>query len=90
MSQSINVQESVIATTSILKALRKGHMLVKPNLWKWTQTGLNFLVVAIPAITFIYPPAKGILTEENILLLETGLGSLLSYFGFATTGKIGF
>lgn len=89
MSEKITTQEAIVITTNIFKALKKGYMLAKPNLWKWVQTGLNFLVVAIPAITFVYPPAAGVLTKENLLMVESGLGVVLSYFGFATTGKVG-
>jgi len=89
MSNIVTEQSTVVLTTNIFKALNKGYMLAKPNLWKWVQSGLNFLVVAIPTITYVYPASKEILTTDNVLMLESGLGTFLAYFGFATTGRIG-
>lgn len=76
-------------TSNIFTALLKNRQLTNSIFWKKLQSLVHVLIGVVPFLSFIFPQYKDLLDPVMLGTVEAALGSLATYFTFATTASIG-
>lgn len=80
---------SLVETGNWLQALRKNKRLTNPALWKQLQQFVVMLMGITPFLRYMFPQYALLLDPVFLGLVEGGLGSIATYFQYATTGELG-
>jgi len=86
---SLAKELTVIETSNWLQALGKNKRLTNPALWKQLQQLVIMLMGITPFLRYIFPQFSLLLDPTFLGYVEAGLGSIATYFQYATTGELG-
>jgi len=72
----------------LFKVIQKGECVKNPALWKMVQVKVGVLLVLIPILTIISPPAA-IALKVWVTAIQATCAAIVTYLTFATSEKIG-